>query len=79
MEKVESLTSNNFSFYRTLHKLEQFGEINSVDDFNQYYSWAKVNKVKIYILGNGSNTLFTNKVIRSLVLRNNYLNILSLH
>lgn len=71
MVKIESLTSNNLSFYRTLHNFDRFGEINSVDDFNEYYNWAKANNAKLYILGNGSNTLFTKKDVASLVLKNN--------
>lgn len=71
MVKIESLTTNNLSFYRTLHNFDKFGEINSVDDFSEYYEWSKANNAKIYILGNGSNTLFTKANVMSLVLKNN--------
>lgn len=68
--KIESLTSNSLSHYRTQHYFERVGEINSVDDLQEYCNWAKENKVKIYIIGNGSNTLFVKKNIQSLILKN---------
>jgi UDP-N-acetylmuramate dehydrogenase len=68
--KIESLTSSNLSHYKTLHNFERFGEITSVDNFHEYCRWAKENKVSIYILGNGSNTLFVKNNIQSLVLKN---------
>lgn len=78
--KIESLASSSLSYYKTLHNFEKFGEITSIDDFHKYCRWAKENKVSIYILGNGSNTLFVNNNIQSLVLKNklpNYLKALS--
>ncbi|XHR85079.1 MAG: FAD-binding protein [Gloeotrichia echinulata GP01] len=68
--KIDSLTSNSLSHYRTQHHFERIGEINTVDDLREYCSWAQENKVKIYIIGNGSNTLFVRKNIQSLVLKN---------
>ena len=68
--KIESLTSNSLSHYRTRHQFERVGEINSVDDLEEYCNWAKENKVNIYIIGNGSNTLFVKKNIQSLILKN---------
>ncbi|MBH8551088.1 FAD-binding protein [Nostocaceae cyanobacterium CENA357] len=78
--KVYSLTSNKFSHFRTLHNFKQVAEINNVDDLQYYCSWAKENKSSIYILGNGSNTLFVRKNIKSLILKNKlpkYINPLS--
>jgi len=68
--KIESLTSNSLSHYRTQHHFERVGEINSVDDLQEYCNLAKENKVNIYIIGNGSNTLFVRKNIQSLILKN---------
>ncbi|MGF1935736.1 MAG: FAD-binding protein [Nostoc sp. ChiQUE02] len=68
--KIESLTSNSLSHYRTQHHFERVGEINSVDDLQKYCNWAKENKVNVYIIGNGSNTLFVRKNIQSLILKN---------
>lgn len=68
--KIESLTSHTLSHYRTRHYFERVGEINSVDDLQEYCNWATENKVNIYIIGNGSNTLFVRKNIQSLILKN---------
>jgi UDP-N-acetylmuramate dehydrogenase len=68
--QIESLTSSNLSHYKTLHNFERFGEITSIDNFHEYCRWAKENKVNIYILGNGSNTLFVKNNIQTLVLKN---------
>lgn len=68
--KIESLTSNSLSHYRNQHHFERVGEINSVDDLQKYCNWAKENKVNVYIIGNGSNTLFVRKNIQSLILKN---------
>ncbi|WP_414573632.1 FAD-binding protein [Nostoc sp. CCY 9925] len=68
--KIESLTSNNLSHYKTRHHFERVGEINSIDDLQEYCNWAKENKINIYIIGNGSNTLFVRKNIQSLILKN---------
>ncbi|BAY74031.1 hypothetical protein NIES25_04400 [Nostoc linckia NIES-25] len=68
--KIESLTSNSLSHYRTQHHFQRLGEINSIDDLQEYCNWAEENKVNIYIIGNGSNTLFAKKNIQSLILKN---------
>lgn len=68
--KIESFTSNSLSHYRTQHHFERIGEITSVDDLREYCSYAEENKVNIYIIGNGSNTLFVKRNIQSLVLKN---------
>ncbi|MBW4557554.1 MAG: FAD-binding protein [Trichormus sp. ATA11-4-KO1] len=68
--KIESLTSTSLSHYRTRHHFERVGEISSLDDLREYCIWAKENKVNIYIIGNGSNTLFVKKNIKSLILKN---------
>lgn len=68
--KIESLTTNNLSHYRTCHNFKRVGEISSIDDLQEYCNWAKENKVNVYILGNGSNTLFVRKNVESLVLKN---------
>ena len=72
MIKIASLKSRNLSFYRTTHHFKNYGEVSTTDQFWGYYEWAKANKTKIYILGNGSNTLFAKKEVKSLVLKNNF-------
>ena len=71
MEKIKSFTDNNLSFYRTEHYFERYGEFQSIEQFREYCNWAKANNVKVYILGNGSNTFFVKKSIKTLILKNN--------
>jgi len=71
MIKIASLKSKNLSFYRTTHNFKKYGEVSTIDQFCEYYEWAKTNKTKIFLLGNGSNTLFVKKEVRTLVLKNN--------
>ena len=70
MVNIQSIVSNKLSSYRTTHYFKQYAEITSVDEFRQYCEWAKTNNVKVYILGNGSNTLFMSKSIKTLILKN---------
>lgn len=64
------LSSKKLSFYRTCHNFERYAEINSIEDFEYYSQYAKKNGIGIYILGNGSNTLFAKKNISLLILKN---------
>ncbi|MBE9046303.1 FAD-binding protein [Pleurocapsales cyanobacterium LEGE 10410] len=70
MEKIKSFAANNLSFYRTTHHFERYSEFHSIEEFGEYCNWAKANNVKLYILGNGSNTLFVKKNITTLILKN---------
>jgi UDP-N-acetylmuramate dehydrogenase len=67
---VCSLDSNQLSTFRTQHRFERYGEFHSAEEFAAYCRWADSAGAKIYILGNGSNTLFTRDTVRSLVLKN---------
>ena len=67
---IKSIDTDSLSFYRTHHWFERYGEFFTLEDFVQYYGWAEENKVKMYILGNGSNTLFKSQKVRSLILKN---------
>lgn len=67
---IKSVQDNNLSFYRTLHYFERYGEFFNLEQFREYCHWAKEQGSKIYILGNGSNTLFVNRKIKSLILKN---------
>lgn len=71
MEIIQSFTDNSLSFYRTEHYFERYGEFQTIEQFHKYCNWAKTNNVKVYILGNGSNTLFIKKSIKTLILKNN--------
>ena len=68
--QMRSFTSNKLSYYRTTHCFMNYAEFKTVEEFREYCVWAKYNNRKIYILGNGSNTLFSRKNIRSLILKN---------
>jgi len=70
-EKIKCFKSDSLSKYKTLHHFKNYGEINSLNDYILYIEWAQQNRKDIYILGNGSNTLFKNRVIKSLILKNN--------
>jgi len=67
---IVSLTDKNLSFYRTLHHFQRYGEFTSIEEFCKYCNWAKKNNINAYVLGNGSNTLFISKEIKTLVLKN---------
>lgn len=69
--EVKSLKTDSLSRYKTFHHFENYGEICSVEDYSFYIQWAKQHNKRVFILGNGSNTLFTKKKIRSLILKNN--------
>ncbi len=68
--EVKKIKADYLSKYKTFHHFENYGEVCSLDDYTFYIQWAKQNNKDIYILGNGSNTLFTKKKVRSLVLKN---------
>jgi len=69
-ERIKSIETNSLSKYKTYHYFENYGKIESVDDYIFFVEWAKKFQKDIFILGNGSNTLFTKKRIKSLVLKN---------
>lgn len=70
MDKITKLESSKLSTFRTSHLFENYGEFTSEEEFREYVAHAKQEGLKVYILGNGSNTLFTRKKIRTLVLKN---------
>jgi UDP-N-acetylmuramate dehydrogenase len=70
MITISSFTSKDISFYRTINHFERYGDVRSVEEFKEYCAWAEANQVNIYTVGNGSNTLFVNKSVKSLVLKN---------
>ena len=68
--QVSKLETNKLSYYRTLHCIEHYAEITDIQELREYCQWAKENSTKVYILGNGSNTLFSKRNIKTLVLKN---------
>lgn len=70
MAKIERLISRRLSFFRTQHEFVNFGEFSTVSEYLEYREWAQKNRIPLFILGNGSNTLFIRRRVRSLVLLN---------
>ncbi|AFY50748.1 UDP-N-acetylmuramate dehydrogenase [Nostoc sp. PCC 7524] len=70
MVKIQSIESNKLSYFHTLHQFDKYAEVTTLEEFCEYYEWAKNNNIKVYILGNGSNTLFTKKRVQSLIIKN---------
>lgn len=67
----KEITNKNYiSYFRTKHYFEKYVEINTLDDFKKILNLKK-NIKSIYILGNGSNTFFVKKKIKSLIIKNN--------
>lgn len=71
MSKVQTIKTEALSFYRTKHRFEAYAEFSSIEEFKGYCDWARERNLPIYILGNGSNTFFCRRNIKSLVLKNN--------
>lgn len=70
MVEVKTLQSNRLSTFRTRHEFLHFGEFRRIEEYLEYRRWANENQVPLFILGNGSNTLFVRRRIRTLVLHN---------
>lgn len=70
MLKIQNTKTESLSFYRTEHEFERYAEFSTLEEFQEYRNWAMKKKVDLYILGNGSNTLFGRKKVKSLVLKN---------
>jgi len=58
------------SGYQTEHVFHHFATFHSVDEFLKLCRWAREKGVGVYILGNGSNTLFANRNVQTLILKN---------
>ncbi|MBE7382495.1 MAG: FAD-binding protein [Leptolyngbya sp. SIO1E4] len=67
---IQQITTNQLSYYRTENTFNSYADFQSPGEFIEYFNWAKENDFQIYILGNGSNTLFGRKNIKTVVLRN---------
>lgn len=67
---VQQISSGELSHFKTSHWFEAYAEFESVEQFLELSRWAKEQGRRVFILGNGSNTLFLRKRVRSLVLLN---------
>lgn len=70
MVEVTTLDSDRLSTFRTRHRFLHYGEFTTAAEFCAYRAWARERGLPVFILGNGSNTLFLRREVRSLVLRN---------
>lgn len=68
--KIDRITSNRLSCFRSEHEFLHYGEFESVSEYTAYRNWSEKNGVPLLILGAGSNILFARRRIRALVLRN---------
>ena len=64
------IDSDKLSQYRTQHHVEHYAEFTSVDVYKNLLAYARERGLKVFILGNGSNTLFKRRNVKSLVLKN---------
>lgn len=70
MVAIQRLTTDKLSWFRTHHTFEHYGEIHETADFCKYLELAKSNNLQVRVIGNGSNCLFRNDHIKTLVLKN---------
>lgn len=70
MVEIKQFESNSLSTFRTQHSYLRYGEFRTVEEFIEYRKWARERALPLFILANGSNTLFKRRKVRTLVLRN---------
>lgn len=70
MSTIHIIENDKLSHYRTHHLFKNYSAFETLEDYKSHLVWAKTNKVRVYILGNGSNTFFVRREVRSLVLKN---------
>lgn len=67
---VHAISSDRLSTLRTLNHMERLCVAKSVEDACKALEYAKLNDLLPFILGNGSNVFFANKVIKRFVIKN---------
>lgn len=70
MVEVKVLSSDKLSTFRTQHRFLNYASFDSAETFSALCNWAVARDLPVFILGNGSNTLFTRGKVRTLVLKN---------
>lgn len=70
MVEVSTLISDRLSTFRTRHQFLHYAAFDSAETFRELCDWAAEHDLPVFILGNGSNTLFTRHKVRALVLKN---------
>jgi UDP-N-acetylmuramate dehydrogenase len=70
MDSLSRVVTDRYSTFRTTHEFAAYAEFTTLEEFAGLLELAKRARRKVYILGNGSNTLFIRKHIKTAVLRN---------
>jgi len=66
----ESYQSDKLSYYRTMHNFLCYSEVKNLTEVCDALTKAKHSASEIFVLGNGSNTLFARKNISSFIIKN---------
>ncbi|MSR91532.1 UDP-N-acetylmuramate dehydrogenase [Inconstantimicrobium porci] len=67
--------SNKLSTMRTMNMIHNYCDVNNIEDLKNVLKYAKENRLKILILGNGSNTLIGDLPDNILVIKINMKNV----
>ena len=70
MNEPHEISSNKLSMFRTKHRFASYCQFESIEEYKRCLEIAAEEGRKVYILGNGSNTLFRNHDVKSMVLKN---------
>lgn len=70
MVEIAKNTTDRLSTFRTEHEFERYAEFTSVEELLELRERAESEGVGFYILGNGSNTLFASRRVKTLVAKN---------
>lgn len=72
MKIKKGVSLKNHTTFKIGGKAKYFIEAKSKKDIISAINWAQKNKVKIFILGGGSNILFSEKEFKGLIIKNSY-------
>lgn len=67
--ELHQLATDRLSWYRTEHVFSHVADIETIDDLSFAEQYAAENKLKIFVLGNGSNVFFKKRKVRSIIAR----------
>lgn len=57
----------NHTSFKIGGNADYFVQVNSIDELEKVANLARVNKIKLYVIGNGTNIIVTDKGIRGIV------------
>lgn len=67
---IQTLNESRLSHYKTTHHFQYYSTFKDLEQYRNHLVWTQSKGIKLYILGNGSNTLFTRRCVRTLILKN---------